>query len=736
MHHERIFGHISRDEFVGREAELRQVLSYATESPTNRLLVAAAPNSGGSEFLRQAYDELFFRRTQAVPFYFAFPSRTGRLADVAVEFFRAFVQQYVAYRRVDPSLCRIQLTLPEIVELTLPTDYDAVTSLLEIFEREQSLSDEAALFKLCLSAPQKLAGATRRPVLPLIDSLKLAGEPSDSAYLAHLAKTFVRRGEPGVFVALRRQMPLLSHVAGADLDAVETVRLDYLEESDANMLLNSMARSARVESNEQTRDLIVQQLRGSPFFLAALTYAAREKRIAVTTFLDCQKLYVDELLGGRIDRHFSHLLSQIAPLTQTRRTLVRVLYESGSGETRKASVWTWKKRLGVEGAEFDRMIDLLHVYELANASGATVELNAQPSVWMDYLQAHYQLDVAGEARALTVANTLLNSLKRAPQTMRRKYRRDAAIGVKDILGRFNCQEIPASLLDYNRFAAAHTGVDPDALNSALDAETEIVRLPQMVSAVDCSAVVTTVPTEEGRCALGHGFDAAEYVDENEIVWIAAEIESKLEASAELTAEWCERLERIAREAKLRRFRLWLVSPEGFSNEAAKVLHQHHAYSSSRQQIDLLSGRLQTSSDLPARADEYEMVIPMGTDTELIAAHTVEQIARRIKFGPEAINQIKLALVEACINATEHSLSPDRKIYQRFRVEADKLTVTVASRGIVSANIPDQNGAANDNGKNRRGWGLKLIRALMDEVEFERVDDGTQLRMTKYLRSSA
>jgi hypothetical protein len=110
MNHERIFGHISRDEFVGREAELRQVLSYAAQSPANRLLVAAAPNSGGSEFLRQAYDELFFRRTQAVPFYFAFPSRTARLAEVAVEFFRAFVQQYVAYRRVDPSLCRIQLT--------------------------------------------------------------------------------------------------------------------------------------------------------------------------------------------------------------------------------------------------------------------------------------------------------------------------------------------------------------------------------------------------------------------------------------------------------------------------------------------------------------------------------------------------------------------------------------------------------------------------------------------------
>ncbi len=130
---------------------------------------------------------------------------------------------------------------------------------------------------------------------------------------------------------------------------------------------------------------------------------------------------------------------------------------------------------------------------------------------------------------------------------------------------------------------------------------------------------------------------------------------------------------------------------------------------------------------------------MGADTELIAAHTVEQIARRVKFGPEAINQIKTALIEACINATEHSLSPDRKIYQRFRVENDRLVVTVASRGVVPANLADQNGdevSAKDqhqDAKSRRGWGLKLIRTLMDEVEFERVDDGTQLRMTKYVR---
>jgi serine/threonine-protein kinase RsbW len=134
-----------------------------------------------------------------------------------------------------------------------------------------------------------------------------------------------------------------------------------------------------------------------------------------------------------------------------------------------------------------------------------------------------------------------------------------------------------------------------------------------------------------------------------------------------------------------------------------------------------------------------MVIPMGDDTELIAAHTVEQIARRISFQPDAINQIKTALIEACINATEHSLSPDRKIYQRFRVESDRLVVTVSSRGIIPPGLNNQNGVNNngseagESSKGRRGWGLKLIRSLMDEVEFEHVDDGTRLRMTKYLR---
>jgi serine/threonine-protein kinase RsbW len=734
MRHPRILANVSRDDFVGRDAELRRLVEYARQSdPERALLVLGAPNAGAPEFLRQAYDELFLGRGYSVPIHFAFGHHQST-TEAGAEFFQSFLRQYIAYRRVDPTLSTVPLTLHDLIELALPTDYESIVGLIEAFERERAVSNELSFFKFCLNAPRKLATETRRSLFFLIDCVGLAGPEKEKAHISdEVMRAFLRRNEHVAVAGLRRHLQNLINSAGAAPDSSDVIHLDRLTDDDGELLLDKLARKLQLESNEQTRDLLVQQLNGSPVLINALAQSARDTRTPLNKFLNCQQLYVDNLMGGRIHHYFSDLLNQIAPQPQTHRTLVRVLYELGLSETRKASVWAWKKRLNVDGGEFERMLEMLHVHELANSSGATVELNTQSSAWTDFLTMQYQLEVAGGARALILANTLLATLKRAPQAMARMYRREAALGLDDLLARFNCQEVPASLFHYERFAAEYTGVETDKVNTALDAEADLLRLPQIVHVADCSSFATSVRTEEKRCAAGHGFDAADYTDESEIVWLAAEIDSKLEANVELTNEWIERLAQISREADFGRVRIWLVSPEGFSKQASRLLREHDAYGSSRRQVELLTSRItaRTGTAAEEAGDEYEMVIPMGTDTELIAAHTVEQIARRLDFPPEAINQIKLALVEACINAAEHSLSPDRKIYQRFRVEDDKLIVTVASRGVVPASLSAQNGGQNGEGKTRRGWGLKLIKSLMDEVEFERVDDGTQLRMIKY-----
>ena len=231
------------------------------------------------------------------------------------------------------------------------------------------------------------------------------------------------------------------------------------------------------------------------------------------------------------------------------------------------------------------------------------------------------------------------------------------------------------------------------------------------------------------------FRNANTLTTTKIVWITAEIDSKLEASKELAEFWCDRLEMVALMCNFINYKLWLVAPEGFSLEAAEVLRQRNAYGSSRRQVELLIKFLNAEATVGEKlnANEYEMIVPMGDETELIAAHAVEEIARRHHFEPKAINQIKTALVEACINATEHSNSPDRKIYQKFTVEDDKIIITISNRGL---RLSDKEAKEIKPDEGRRGWGLKLMQNLMDEVKFEQVDDGTRISMTKYLKKQA
>lgn len=328
--------------------------------------------------------------------------------------------------------------------------------------------------------------------------------------------------------------------------------------------------------------------------------------------------------------------------------------------------------------------------------------------------------------------------------MARHYKQIARVSLRQLVSSFNCQRVPAVLFDYAQFNGRLKGLEPEKLATDLDAETELFKLPQTVHIASCSAFHSDMRqiADDERCLVAHTFEEGSYSDSQQVVWLIADVESKLEVDLGGARAWCDRFETLANSLGFSRHQIWLISNEGFSDEASRLLARRKAFGSSRQQVELLAARIGETPAAavlhPSESNEFLMVVPMGEDNELIAAHTAEQIAKRLTFKPEAINQIKTAVVEACINAFEHSFSPDRKIYQRFRVESDRLVVTISSRGVVPPNL---NGASprpetNEAAEERRGWGLKLIRTLMDEVEFERVDDGTSLRMTKYIRDTA
>ena len=52
----------------------------------------------------------------------------------------------------------------------------------------------------------------------------------------------------------------------------------------------------------------------------------------------------------------------------------------------------------------------------------------------------------------------------------------------------------------------------------------------------------------------------------------------------------------------------------------------------------------------------------------------------MEFDTRAIHQIRLALIEACINAFEHSGSEDPNVYINFVVQEDRLLIIVRDFG--------------------------------------------------------
>jgi len=127
----------------------------------------------------------------------------------------------------------------------------------------------------------------------------------------------------------------------------------------------------------------------------------------------------------------------------------------------------------------------------------------------------------------------------------------------------------------------------------------------------------------------------------------------------------------------------------------------------------------------------ELTLPVMDDMELAATKTAEVVAKRMGLDDIKTAEINMALIEACINAFEHSKSKEN-VYITYVIEKDNLVIKVGDRGVGfdSEVVAIPNIDEKINSDHKRGWGLKLMKELMDTVEFETTESGTTVTMTK------
>ena len=111
----------------------------------------------------------------------------------------------------------------------------------------------------------------------------------------------------------------------------------------------------------------------------------------------------------------------------------------------------------------------------------------------------------------------------------------------------------------------------------------------------------------------------------------------------------------------------------------------------------------------------------------VARVVVASVATTVDgIDDDRLEDLRIAVSEACTNAVEaHLRDPlDQRVVLRCVLDGDALEVHIQDTGATSASTEHAGQAPRDlEDGAERGWGIQLIRALVDEVAFTEASNG-------------
>jgi serine/threonine-protein kinase RsbW len=136
---------------------------------------------------------------------------------------------------------------------------------------------------------------------------------------------------------------------------------------------------------------------------------------------------------------------------------------------------------------------------------------------------------------------------------------------------------------------------------------------------------------------------------------------------------------------------------------------------------------------------HELHIPNVLGSEKMVMERVASVAKEIGFTDNRIEDLKTAVAEACLNAIEHGNKWNKttKVGIYLSIDKTKLKVSVEDTGKgIRGKINEPNIDNKVEGKeDPRGWGIFLIKRLIDEIKFEPKSDGNVTTMIIHLEKN-
>ncbi|MGC6367811.1 MAG: ATP-binding protein [Candidatus Marinamargulisbacteria bacterium] len=146
--------------------------------------------------------------------------------------------------------------------------------------------------------------------------------------------------------------------------------------------------------------------------------------------------------------------------------------------------------------------------------------------------------------------------------------------------------------------------------------------------------------------------------------------------------------------------------------------------------------------LNGQPENVEFSIPCMSDYVGVVRLAVSGLATRMNFSIEEIEDIKIAVSEACTNSVQYAFDDpsEQRVFITFNLFKDKLEIIVKDHGkgfevetLERTPIEERKLDEIDENVPRLGLGITFIKSLMDETNItSQIGGGTTIQMAKHI----
>ncbi len=737
------------EDFFGREEELSALTRSALDGGRgigSSFMLYGPPNIGKTSLLLKLARVL--RNSTGVevlprpfPLYFSFSQILTHPLALSQHFLQEFLWQLLRFLGDEqPSAFDPAAMCDRLASLGVT----GCREVLSAHERCSAEGDGLSALVNALSFPFSAAGERIYPVFLFDDfqyTAKLQAVPEGA--MLSILRPYIKAGHFPMFLSGSSPGRVTAALKREGLfGTFQMVEVGGLSTADSVRLWGHLCERRRVEIPASLLPRASGRLGGIPTYQRMLVEEIFFRGAKVPDAVTLENLYAFSVTEGRLNRYWREFFENTFPDRVRRgraiRFLKRILCDRFPLDTMEGAT----SLMGASEEEGEAILAALEFKGLLKTDLEQLTFPGDP-VLADFLYWAFERGVLGKGTsqvAAAIVQTRLSSAAPEPGKNDDHIRRVAT--VKELMRKWDLREVPLLLLDFGMFREKFGGKGLLEVVIGMEREAARVRLPK-VSSVSTGYRASRGGPRFDFDLVAYGFLDNDFSEENLVIWaVDAAVEKNLGArSVEHFENRC-RLLALEKGLPNDRLRKWMIINETSDPAAVDLASRYGIHLSHPTQLRLFLNlfgleELEREPE-PARSSapeaprdtktlEYELVLPIKADSEVVAVRVAEEVAAFSSVDADTLDRIKMAIIEACINAFEHSASESGKVRLRYLISPDKIELFVQDdgKGFRKENTPEES-------KKNRGWGLKLIRELVDDVEVITGPDGTVVHMMMHL----